>query len=42
MGIKFVNDSSVVEQNNYVTKVVNAYIAYDLDTWSKIPLKNFK
>ena len=28
-----------VEQNNYVTKIVNGYIFYD---WQKIPVNNFK
>ena len=42
MGKKFEKDPLVVEQKNYATKTVNAYIVYDLDTWPKIPLKNFK
>ena len=31
MGIKFDKDPLAVEQNNYATKIVNAYINYDLD-----------
>ena len=30
MGIKFDKDPSVVEQNNYLTKIANVYIVYDL------------
>ena len=26
-----------VEKNNYLTKMVNAYIVYDLDTWPRNP-----
>ena len=31
----------VVEQNNYSTKIVNAYIVYDLNDSPKVPLRNF-
>ena len=31
IGIKFDGDPLVVEQNNYATKIVNAYIVYVLD-----------
>ena len=31
------NASFVKDQNNIPTKIVNAYIVYDLDNWSKIP-----
>ena len=31
MVIKFDKDPSTVEQNNYLTKIVNVYIVYDLD-----------
>ena len=31
----------VVQKNNYSTKIVNAYIVYDLDNWPKVPLRNF-
>ena len=40
--IKFDKDSSVVEQNDYATKIVHIYIDYELDTWSKISVSNFK
>ena len=30
MGIKYNKDSLAVEQNNYLTKIVNIYIVYDL------------
>ena len=38
VGIKFDKDPSAVEQNNYATKIVNAYMVYDLDTWLNNPL----
>ena len=41
IGIQFNNTPLVVEQNNYATKIVNAYIIYDLDNWPKVPLRNF-
>ena len=41
MGIKPDKDPIAVEQNNYLTKIVNVNIAYDLDVWQKIPLWNF-
>ena len=31
----------VVEQNSYATKIVNAYIAYGLNNWPKLLLRNF-
>ena len=31
----------IIEQSNYATKIVNAYIVYDLDKWSKVPLACF-
>ena len=31
MGIEFDKDYLTVEQKNYLTKIVNVYIAYDLD-----------
>ena len=42
MGVKFDKDPSVVEENNYIIKIVNAYIVYELDIWSKVPLNNSK
>ena len=41
IGIKFDKDRLAVEQNNYLAKIVNIYIFYDLDTLQKISLKNF-
>ena len=42
IGIKFDNDALAVEQNNYLSKFVNVYIAYDLDAWPRNPTNNFK
>ena len=42
IGIKFDNSVLAVEQNNHTTKIVNVYVVYDLDAWSRIPLNNFK
>ena len=33
MGIKIDKDPLTIEQNNYLTKIVNVSIAYDLDAW---------
>ena len=41
MRVRFDKDLLVVAQNNYLSKIVNVYIVYDLDTWPKIPLGNF-
>ena len=38
MEIKFDKDPLAVKQNNYLTKIVNLYIADDLDAWSKVPI----
>ena len=42
MGIKFHKDLLAIEQNNYLTKIVNAYIFYDLDDWPRNSSNNFK
>ena len=42
MRIKFDKDPSAVEQNNYLTKIVNVYIVYDLNAWPSNPSNNFK
>ena len=42
MGIKFDKDPLAVEQNNYLTKIVNVYIVYDLEAWPRSPTNNFK
>ena len=39
--IKFDKDPLAVEQNNYITKIVNAYIVYDLYKCTNNPLRNF-
>ena len=39
--IKFDKDPLVVEQNKYATKIVNAYIVYELDALPKNSLHNF-
>ena len=39
IGIKCNKDPLATEQKNYATKIVNAYIVYELDTW---PITNFK
>ena len=41
IGIKLDKEPLAIEQNNYLTKIVNIYIFYDLDAWPKIPLINF-
>ena len=40
--ITFNKDSSAVELNNYLCKIVNVDIVYDLDTWSRNPTNNLK
>ena len=42
MRIKFDKDPLAVEQNTYATKIVNSYIAYDLDGWPRNHTNNFK
>ena len=42
MGIKFDKNPLVVEQNNYLTKILNLYIVYDLAAWPRNPSNNFK
>ena len=39
--IKFHKDSLVVEQENYKTKNIDAYIVYDLGNCPNNPLRNF-
>ena len=41
-GIKFDKGPLAVEQINYLTKIVNVYIAYDLNAWPRKPTNNFK
>ena len=42
MGVKFDKDPLAVEQNNYVSKIVNVYIVFDLDAWPRNPTNDFK
>ena len=42
IGITFDKDSLAAEQNNYLTKIVNFYIACDLNTLPRNPNDNFK
>ena len=42
IGIKFDKDPFAVEQNSYLSKIVNVYIAHDLDTWPRNPTFDFK
>ena len=37
--IKFDKDPLAVEQNNYLTKIVNVYTVCDLDSWQRDPTK---
>ena len=41
MGVKFDKDPFAIEQNNYLTKIVNIYVVYDLEACPKIILRNF-
>ena len=41
MGIIFDKDPLAVEKNNYLTKIINVYIVYELNTWPKNPTNNF-
>ena len=40
MGLKFDKDPLDVEQNNYLTKIVNVYIVYNLDARQKFRLED--
>ena len=42
MGLKFDKNPLPVEQNNYLTKIVNAYIVYNLAARPRNPTNNFK
>ena len=41
-GIKFDKDPLAIEQINYLTKIVNVYIIYEVNAWSRNPNHNFK
>ena len=40
--IWFFNHYLAVENKNYLDKIVNVYIAYDLDSWSRNQVKTFR
>ena len=40
--IKFDKEPLAVEQNNYLTKIVNVYIVCDLGAWPRNPTNNLK
>ena len=40
--MKFDKDPWTIEQNDYLTKIVNVYIVYDLDACTKNPTNHFK
>ena len=42
IGIKLDKDPLAVEQNYYLTKIVNVYIVHELNAWPKNPTNNFK
>ena len=42
MDIKFDKDPLPVDQNNFLIKIVNVWIVYDLDAWSRNPTSIFK
>ena len=42
IGIKFDKVPLAVEKNNYLLRIVNVYIVYDLDAWTINPTNNFK
>ena len=42
IGIKFDKDPLAVKQNNYLNKIVNVSIVYDLDAWPRNPTNYFK
>ena len=41
-GIKFDKDLLAIEQNNCFTKILNIYMVYGLDIWSRNTTNNFK
>ena len=42
LGIKFDEDTLAVEQKNYLTRILNVYIVYELYTWPRNSTNNFK
>ena len=41
IGIKCDNNILAAKYNNHASKIVNAYIVFDLGIWSKLPLNSF-
>ena len=41
MRIKFHRQPLDIEENNYASKIKNAYIVYESDTWTNNPIRNF-
>ena len=41
-GIKLDKNLLAIKQNNYLIKIANVYIVYDLDAWPRNPTNNFK
>ena len=42
IGIKSDKDPLALEQNNYLIKIINAYIVYDLDAWTRNLSNSFR
>ena len=42
MRIQFDKDPLALKASNYLTKISNIYIAYDLDAWPRNPTNIFK
>ena len=42
MVIKFDKDPLPAKQYNYLSKIVNVYVTYDLAGWPRNPANNFK
>ena len=42
IGTEFNKNILFVEQNNFVTKIANAYIVFNLHVWQNISYDNFK
>ena len=42
IGIKFAKYLLAVEQDNYLTKIINVYIIYNLGAWPRNFTNNFK
>ena len=38
--MQFLNNSLLAENKNYLTKTINAYVAYDLNYWPRNPSHN--